>query len=72
MICAYAYVYTVKYTYNVNNILNEMSRTCDQPPCSVSLVAERITALSPFLLCVQSLPNQKLGILELRCTSTIM
>ena len=68
MSCAY----TVECAYNENNVLNEMSQTYVQPPCSVSLVAERITALSPFLLCVQSLPDQKLGILELRCTIAVM
>ena len=61
------YAYTVKCAYNVNSVQNEMSQTCVQPPCSVSLVGERITALSPFLLNVQSLLDQKLGIVELHC-----
>ena len=66
------YAYTVTCAYNANSVLNEMSQTYVQPPCSVSLVAERITALSPFLLCVQSLPDQKLGIIKLRCTIAVM
>ena len=41
------YAYTVTCAYNANSVLNEMSQTYVQPPCSVSLVAERITALSP-------------------------
>ena len=56
------YAYTVKCAYNVNSVLNETSQTYVQPPCRMSLFGERITALSPFLLCVQSLPDQKLGI----------
>ena len=60
------YAYTVKYVYNVNSVLNEMSQNYVQPPCSVSLVGERITVLSPFLLCAQSLLDQKLGVVELR------
>ena len=66
-----SYAYTVECAYNANSVLNEMSQTCDQPPCSVSLVGERITVLSQFLLCVQSLQDQKLGIVELRCTIAI-
>ena len=42
MSCAY----TVECAYNENSVLNEMSHTCDQPPCSVSLVGDRITGLS--------------------------
>ena len=66
------YAYTVTCAYNVHSVQNEMSQTCVQPPCSVSLVGERITALPPFLLCVQLLPYQKLGIIELRCTIAAM
>ena len=42
MSCAY----TVECAYNENNVLNEISQICDEPPCSVSLVGDRITVLS--------------------------